>query len=266
MCNFVELIENCDLVCAPRECWKWLEPAMASFGVRGTEGGRRRRDGFVPAPREHFFFLLLSEFNNQKKKKKRVISAMLAYELQYWFTLQTPGSGADDQERGRSERCLEQAPVSCISFSNCAKVQRPCAELKKPALFLLPWFKKIIIKNAHSYPCINRGPKAGGRQSLAVPLATHCTSSSPSYMEAMPPPLTLLPLAVEERRARAGQGDIPAAAWMRELLAAAFGRWGGARMLAWASSGLSGRTPAESKPFLPPAHKPGRSSGVGGNT
>lgn len=131
---------------------------------------------------------------------------MLAYELQYWFTLQTPGSGADDQERGRSERCLEQAPVSCISFSNCAKVQRPCAELKKPALFLLRWFKKIIIKNAHSYPCINRGPKAGGRQSLAVPLATHCTSSSPSYVETMPPhsPCSLL----QWRREGQGQGRV----------------------------------------------------------
>lgn len=39
-----------------------------------------------------------------------------------------------------------------------------------------------------------------------------------------PPLLTLLPLAVEARRVRAGQCDIPAAAWMRDLLAAAFGR------------------------------------------
>lgn len=191
---------------------------------------------------------------------------MLAYELQYWFTLQTPGSGADDQERGRSERCLEQAPVSCISFSNCAKVQRPCAELKKPALFLLPWLKKNNNKKCSFLSLHQSRTESGSEAEPGCPTCHALRLIQPQLRGDDATPLTLLPLAVEERRARAGQGDIPAAAWMRELLAAAFGQWGGARMLAWASSGLSGRTPAESKPFLPPAHKPGRSSGVGGNT
>lgn len=49
-----------------------------------------------------------------------------------------------------SKCCLKQALISCISFSNCAKVQRPHAELKKPDLCLFPRLKK---KMAYFYFC-----------------------------------------------------------------------------------------------------------------
>ena len=49
-----------------------------------------------------------------------------------------------------SKCCLKQALISCISFSNCAKVQRPHAELKKPDLCLFPRLKKRM---AYFYFC-----------------------------------------------------------------------------------------------------------------
>lgn len=63
-----------------------LKVAGACYGIIRRQGDRRREEekGWLcPGTQGALFVLLLSEFNNQKKKKKRVISAMLAYELQY---------------------------------------------------------------------------------------------------------------------------------------------------------------------------------------
>lgn len=63
--NFLELVENCDLVCAHGESRKWPEPAMASLGAMGT-AQRGQQEMALSQWHGTLFISLLSEFSNWK--------------------------------------------------------------------------------------------------------------------------------------------------------------------------------------------------------